>query len=329
MPDRPALEEARRYLYDGSFEGMLCCIFTAFLRRETPAAIDPEGEGMQLSLIAPELIRTEPDKAKRVADALRGKVSPEALRMVKYGYLCDIPEKELCVLAYVRAVFSGGRQALTDFGDNRILQLSKAVRALRHEAHLYTGFVRFSDCGPALVSVIEPKNHVLPLLANHFRERLAGENYLIYDRTHRQALLGSGGHTAIGPMEEFELPKPNAEEDEYRVLWRRFYQSTDIRQRRNMRCQTSHLPKHFRPFMTEFQDAPGRARAGLPPQKSDSAQPIEVPEAEGCAENRCAGNGTEPYVEDGACGRPQAEERLGLAVRRVPPAGASAQENGA
>ena len=34
------------YVYDGTFEGMLCCVYESFLRKEIPIAIESENENI-------------------------------------------------------------------------------------------------------------------------------------------------------------------------------------------------------------------------------------------------------------------------------------------
>lgn len=68
MPDRANVA----YCYDGSFEGLLCCIFESFEKKERPVSIQPEGMG-QLTLYPPRAVQTELSKARRVEAGLRRK----------------------------------------------------------------------------------------------------------------------------------------------------------------------------------------------------------------------------------------------------------------
>ena len=58
MPYRSTLNA---YIYDGSFDGMLCCIFTAIAEKELPADIFPETDP-QFSLCPPRFIETDPER---------------------------------------------------------------------------------------------------------------------------------------------------------------------------------------------------------------------------------------------------------------------------
>ena len=129
----------------------------------------------------------------------------------------------------------------------------KAVGHLTEEAHLLKGFARFSELEGVLVGEIEPKNRVLPLLRPHFCARLPGENFALYDRTHKELLLARPGKWAILPAEDF-VPGPAGEEElDCRRLWRQFYHIIAIEGRYNPRCRMTHMPKRYWSVMTEFQ----------------------------------------------------------------------------
>ena len=57
------------YLYDGSFEGFLCCIFESYSRKEIPAAVCAPDRG-QISFYDSCEIVTDPARAQRVARGL-------------------------------------------------------------------------------------------------------------------------------------------------------------------------------------------------------------------------------------------------------------------
>ena len=95
-----------------------------------------------------------------------------AWSLCAWALLCRLPQRELLLLRLLRLGFAQGPSLLRRLTEEPVCTLEKAVRALKHEAHLYTGFVRFSEYQGALSAVITPKNQVLPLLASHFVQAL-------------------------------------------------------------------------------------------------------------------------------------------------------------
>lgn len=248
MPQRTAVI----YQYDGSFDGMLCCVFRAVYRRETPMSIVAEDHAQE-TLLETVLIDTEEDKARRVRRSIPEKLGPGALRAVEWCFLSDLPERELAILAFLRLGYRVGPKLLGMLAEPCVHRVLAAARGVANEAHLLKGFIRFSQYGGALAAQIEPKNDVLPILARHFRARMPEESFLIYDRTHRVALLCSGGCFRFLPQDSLELPEAGAQERMYRQLWTRFYNTISIEGRYNPKCRMTHMPKRYWAMMTEFQ----------------------------------------------------------------------------
>ena len=143
-----------------------------------------------------------------------------------------------------------------DLTDPRVAPLVTALTHLKGEAHQLQGFLRFSEQGGVLTAEIEPKNRVLPLLRPHFCARYSGERFVIYDRTHREALFYRPRRWAIVPLEAFRAAAPGRAERDFRRLWRRFYDTIAIEGRENPRCRMTQMPKRFWGTMTEFQNEP-------------------------------------------------------------------------
>jgi len=239
------------YQYDGSFEGILCCIFESYTQKELPTAIVCDEE-LEPCLFEIRRITTDREHAGRIYRSLR-KISPDVCPFLRRVYLTALAEKELLMYRFVAKLYREGAPLLRRFTDNDYEPLLKAVRHMNGEAHLLKGFIRFSEFDGVLASEITPKNRVLPLLRSHFCDRYRNEAFFIYDKTHAEALLYSRGVSRIVPLEAFSMAPPSAEEATYRLLWRRFYETIAIRERENPRLRMSNMPKRFWDNMTEFQ----------------------------------------------------------------------------
>ena len=221
-------------------------------RGEEPFSMAPYDapEGM---LFEERWIETDREKARRVARSLGPKISPWAESRVRLGFLTCLEKKEIWLLRYLRLGFSVGKRIEKMLTDETVRQVEKAVKTLEREAHAMIEFLRFSEYGGALVAVIEPKNRVLSLLAGHFCDRFPDEVLLIWDKTHKEALLWGEGKRVIGPMEEFVPPEASEEEWQFRRLWKRFFDAVAIEERTNPACQRNHMPLRYRTQMIEQQ----------------------------------------------------------------------------
>jgi len=257
------------YKYDGSFYGMLSCVFEAFEKKEMPIQIISEG----LSLFAIKNIQTDEIKAQRILKAIPHKINYEALEYVKLSFLANIEGKEIALIHFLKEGFNKiGRKFIevirTGFSpaktvvnaglkNDYIKKLQKGIDLLALEAQRFIQFVRFNEIkystkSSTLVSIIEPVNNVLPLLAEHFIDRYPNEQFLIYDKTHSLGLLHVDHKASIEYIENYELPTLGQQEKDYQKLWRLFYNTVAIEERRNERCRMNFMPKKYWKNMTEF-----------------------------------------------------------------------------
>jgi probable DNA metabolism protein len=241
------------YSYDGSFEGLLCCVFESLEKREVPAEILLK-DAPQGVLFPVKNIITDIHKYDRVLSAVTDKISFSALDFARHAFLTCLPQKERYILLFLRLGFQYGASVMDMLTDEVVNTLFKAVKHLKRESHLLKGFIRFSVNSNVLTAEIEPKNYVLPLLSRHFCGRYPEEHFLIYDRTHGMALVYRPYQSKIIPIEDFLLSEPDPEEQAYREMWQLFYNSIEVEGRHNPKCRISHMPKRYWKYMTEFQN---------------------------------------------------------------------------
>ncbi len=251
MPDGGAVI----YQYDSSFDGLMCCVFESYDKKEQPMDVLPEGAELPL-LLPVKQIETDAARAKRVKASILKKMGSEAPQFIRNAFLTCHPQKELLTLKFMRLGYSRGPSVMNMLTHETVHEMFAAVQHLEHEAHLYTGFVRFSEANGVLTAQIEPKNIVLPLISHHFCERYQCESFLIHDKTHGMVLLHQNRKVTICGVDAFEQPVPDEEEMKFRELWRLFYDTIEIKQRHNPRCRMSHMPKRYWSCMTEFARAP-------------------------------------------------------------------------
>ena len=239
------------YLYDGSLAGFLTCVFEAYTHREEPADFTPFDQACASFYASARWKPTGPRPSGCTA-----LWRPSWERRERTGCCVDFlpacPTGNLWLWRFLRLGYKRGPGFTRDLTHPVVNQVHKAVQALSSEAHLFTGFVRFSQLEGVLVGTITPKNRVLPLLRIHFCSRLPQEQFLLYDKTHQEALVHTPGRWAILPMEDFEIGPADQEELAYRKMWRSFYHTISIEGRYNPKCRMTHMPKRYWEDMTEF-----------------------------------------------------------------------------
>ncbi len=239
------------YRYDGSFDGLLCCVFESYDKKEIPMDILLT-DTPQTMLFHTKEIMTDSLKSNRVLSSIPRKMGIDALDFVRHAFLTCLTQKELYILLFLRMGYRYGPSVMNMLTDNVVNILFKAVKHLDKESHLLKGFLRFSIFNNLLVAEIEPKNYVLPLMTQHFCERYPEERFLIYDKTHSMALVYQPYQPTVIPIDDLELPEPNEEEQSYQELWRLFYDTIEVQGRHNPECRMSQMPKRYWKYMTEF-----------------------------------------------------------------------------
>ena len=242
--------------YDGTFAGFLSCVFDCYTNQEEPVEFRTS-EDMCCSLYPLRTVETDEERAQRVYRSF-AKFGREGREMAVRCFLTCLPDKELWLWRFLRLGYRLGPKISRCLTDPTVDKVRKAVLHLEREAHLYTGFTRFSELGGVLVGEIEPKNQVLPLLRSHFCGRYPQEHFVLHDRTHAQALFHQPGPDgwAILPVEDFRVGPADGVELAYRKLWRTFYDTIAIEGRYNPKCRMTHMPKRYWAMMTEFQLLP-------------------------------------------------------------------------
>jgi len=240
------------YSYDGSFEGFLTCVFESFLNKEKPCDIISV-KNPQTSLFEQIKITADLEKSDRVLKSLKKKFGFEILFFIENAFLSCLNGKEILILDFIHKLYKNGAKILNDLSDNTTLTLNRAVDHLTGEAHLYKGFVRFSEHKNILFAIINPKNSILHILAVHFSQRLPKEQFLIYDETNNLICAYAKGRYTIMPITAAQIPQGHLKEDSYKILWKKFYDAVAIKERTNHKLRQNLMPKRYWKHITEMQ----------------------------------------------------------------------------
>ncbi|MDR2109147.1 MAG: TIGR03915 family putative DNA repair protein [Coriobacteriales bacterium] len=149
--------------------------------------------------------------------------------------------------------------------------LQRLARQVNTEAHYMLQFIRFAELKSGLYFArIEPKASVVPLIMDHFAERLNIQPFMILDARH--------GLAGVFNRERWWLVEADATlvdlatsaaQDDYQALWQSFYDTIAIEERRNPRCQRNFMPKRFWGMMCEH--IPPSLRSSKPATPTPSA----------------------------------------------------------
>ena len=249
----------RDYLYDGTFEGLLTCVYHHYY---TDKAVGIYlREAYQPSMFNGFMeVETEQDKAERVYRAIESKISTYALRMVYRAYLSSIEGKENAILQYILLGFRVGYSIGSLHGVDEVKRLEDITRKVGFEQERMLQFVRFevleSSNGQILYARIEPDHDVLELVAHHFAERFSHDPLIIHDIGRGKAIVAFERDWYVTDFDGTRLPDGSElvmsrEEESYQDLWRTYFDHIAIKERINPRCQRNHMPVRYWKHLTE------------------------------------------------------------------------------
>ncbi|TXD48900.1 TIGR03915 family putative DNA repair protein [Polaribacter sp. IC073] len=249
-------------IYDGSFEGFLSCVFYVFEYKLQNVSIQSEFVVQNGLFSENEKITTDKEKSDRVWKRLKEKTSSIASTKIYYAFLSEQIGVENILLDHLQYIFKNKQKVDTDFTHASILKTSQIAKIVSREKHRMEAFVRFKLTKDKIYFAnIEPDFNVLPLISKHFRSRYADQKWVIYDTKRAYALFYDLKKVAIVNMDfptNFNFTKTDdhffaAEEFEFQKLWKDYFNSTNIKERKNMKLHVKHVPKRYWKYLSEKQ----------------------------------------------------------------------------
>jgi len=249
------------YLYDGTFEGFLTCVHRHYYA-EKADDISVYGD-YQLDLLRrAETVETDLKLAETVLAAIETKISKWDAERLYRAHCTSETDKEMKMLRYIRLGFKQGGKIRLLHGNPVVHAVQLAEQRLGAEVHRLCGLIRFSairkSTGSAdeiLYAEIDPDNDVLSFLAPHFGDRFRWDPFIIYDTRRGKALFGYNKEWEIVPFDSGTDICYSESEEEYRALWRKYFDIMATKERVNPKCQKRFMPIRYWKNLTEMQMA--------------------------------------------------------------------------
>lgn len=234
------------YVYDGTLEGFLSCIFEIYSRQEVPDEIVPVS-GQQLRIEQDlRTVQTHEEHWQRVQKGIYRKLGNLTWEKVRSCYCASIPEKELLLYRYLAHGFAQGRSAINDLSHEDVLPVEDLYREIGRETQRMVMFARFAKIPEGVYcATINPKHNVLPLIMSHFAARFNVQDFIIFDEVHELAGLSQRGQWYLADAHDVTIPEADSDDLEYQRLWKKFYDAIAIPERRNEKVRRQFMPKRL------------------------------------------------------------------------------------
>lgn len=250
------------YIFDGTLPGLLTSVFEWFERKPGKVVLksidifQPEAFAESFTVI------TASEKSDRVWAGLQSKLKKDWLRKFYCCYLSEIPEAYNHLFQFACYIFQNTAGAENNYGNEDVIALSKYAKSVEREKHRMEAFIRFQKTGDGMFyASIDPDFNVLPLIINHFKNRYADQQWIIYDLKRKYGL-----HYNLNTVEEITISfskginkaNPSSilmdeKEELYAALWKDYFKSANIVARKNTKLHVQHVPKRYWKYLTEKQ----------------------------------------------------------------------------
>jgi probable DNA metabolism protein len=244
----------KTYIYDGSFEGFLSCVFDVLKSKENPSEI-VSLDKKQNGLFVKELyIDTSLKKADLCMNFFKNRFSSYSARHIYFVYLSSAAGKEMRILQYIKLGLKKGKCLDRFLTDDRVLSVHKISQKVACEAHRMKGLLRFKELeNGELYAAMSTDHFVLPLLCPFFAQRLKKMQWVIHDIKRRKAALYKQNLWDIVDILESREPQYSAHENNCQEFWKRYFQKIAIKDRKNEKLQRNNMPKRYWKHLVEMQ----------------------------------------------------------------------------
>lgn len=249
------------FSFDNTFEGLLTLVFECYNRKEFPDEI-LSGEGSQNVLFASNIeITTDEQKAERVWNGIVARSSEDNAHRIYRVFLSGLPDTPMLLVNFIRIIIDSNVNQEMNFSLPVVVDVHKLHQKVCREAHRILMFTRFQKTVEgSYYASFAPMYDVLPLCIPHFRDRFADQQWIIYDLKRNYGFLYNLKTVERVVFDDLKVNSQNGQlhtsllaDDEklFQKLWKQYFKSICIEERRNDKVHRQHLPQRFWKYLPE------------------------------------------------------------------------------
>lgn len=242
------------FIYDGTFEGMLTCVYEGYYHPIKPEGIYSTYTYQEDLLHETHFIVTDPEKAFKVSRAIVEQLSETFFHKIVNAFFSEHYTIANDIYRLLRYGFKAGSEVIMDMSHPLVFPVVKQANAVARETHLFVGLVRFVELkGGVYYCQFAPTYNQVPLLAEHFSERMHSQVWVIHDTARNIAVFYDTHDWYINEFYGLDAYALSDDELLYQSLWKTFHKRIAIEARKNPRLQRSFMPKKYWKYLIEMQ----------------------------------------------------------------------------
>lgn len=249
------------FIYDHTFEGLLSAIHEAIELNIVPDKII-SNKSFQDDLFATKFeVLTDNERFESIWNQVKAKTNDQNCQRIFKAFLSEIADIENVIYSYIKLIIDTPHNVEVDFSNDSVLKVNTAQKKVGREAQRVMMFVRFQKTvDDIFYASFEPKYNVIPLTISHFRNRFSDQKWVIFDTKRKYGYyydLENVREITIGKQKvDFKSGKVNNDvlhvsEKLFQKLWKGYYDSINIKERKNVKVHMQFLPKRFWKLLPE------------------------------------------------------------------------------
>lgn len=241
------------YVYDGTFISLINLIYYLIDKNIKPSAIKNEEYLPNLFEVIIKLDIHDNNIIERIV----ANSGSYVFKIIYYVYLSNDENKELIIYYFCLNAIKYKRKIIYRRDLKCVSESLRIKDYVSRETHKYKGFVRFQELeNHVLYAEIEPVNDILFLISNHFANRLNNEFWIIKDVKRSILSIYDNKKFVIVRDDEFVISTTNVSDKEemFQELWKVFYKTIGIKERKNDRCRMNFMPKRYWKYILEVRE---------------------------------------------------------------------------
>lgn len=242
------------YIYEGDFISLLNTILYLLKNNLKPDNIKRETYNPSLF---EQTIYLSIIKDEKIIDQIIRNFGLYTMRSMYYVFLSEEENKELILYYFFRNAIKYRHKIMYYRNLKCVSEVLRISNYVMHETHKMKGFLRFKELEKnILYAEMEPTNDILFLVSCHFAKRLKNEFWIIKDNKRKIISIYDKKQFIIVKEDEFQLTiqRESKEEQNIESLWKTFYKTIGIKERKNDRCRRNFMPKKYWKYITEVKE---------------------------------------------------------------------------
>lgn len=250
------MKKEKILLYDGSFNGFLTCIFTAFEQKVNVVDIQRKNQAQKGLFTETQIILTQVHKAKRVWNGISQR-SNNAIKNIYFAFLSETTGIEKLLYLYIQKIVTKGSPNSLDLNDDMVFRITQLGNMVGRKKNQMESFMKFnvSTDGVHFI-IVEPEFDILPLVSKHYRSNFSDRQWIIYDIKRNYGLYFNLHTVQLMTLDSKyilanAMPLNNAVQNgaiSIIELWNTYFVNNSIKSLISNKLHTHQLPKRQRKY---------------------------------------------------------------------------------